>query len=334
MSGVDVTHGDASELRAPGKLKVLCVGTGRDGTQSLNHMIEYVFAASGDRRSMHEYCCRDFNQAFCDLVETDAASATGAIERMVADCPYESIVGNGYAAVLPMFAKHYGRDLRVVHLCRTDRESCIASLVTNSELFPFGYRYYSPSPEATVKRMAAFHFGEMSYAAWDRLTPPEKFAWYYDKTHALIRQHLALFEISMTVHTERLNDAATRRNIADFIGEAATALPPKTHLNAASIDISSFAKEHRFKMNWLMGRLNAEELATDDIYALEYFLNKFIAWTGYQINAAPQLRGTPPPPDAAIAGNLERAAKVLKDGMRDVDQLSKLVRDRQTKGGT
>ena len=101
---------------------------------------------------------------------------------MVADCPYDSIVGNGYAAILPLFAEHYGRDLKVVHLYRDDREACIESLITNCELFPTAYRYYSSSPEAEVKRMAAFHFGDMSRAVWDRLPLREKFGWYYDKS--------------------------------------------------------------------------------------------------------------------------------------------------------
>jgi hypothetical protein len=82
-------------------------------------------------------------------------------------------------------------------------------------------------------------------------------------------------------------------------------------------------------MHWLMGPLNLEEAATDDVYALEYFLNKFIAWTGYQITAAPQLDGTPSPPDEVIAANLKRAAKILSDGLRDIDELGKLVRHRQ-----
>src|SRR6202044_4035424 len=47
-------------------LKTIFVGTGRDGTMSLNHMVECVFAASGGGRTMHEYCCREFYQAFCD----------------------------------------------------------------------------------------------------------------------------------------------------------------------------------------------------------------------------------------------------------------------------
>jgi hypothetical protein len=327
----DVAHADASDPQPRSKLKILCVGTGRDGTQSLNHMIEHVFAGcGGDRQSMHEYCCREFYQAFCDLQETGDAAHAAALERMVADCPYDSIVGNGYAAILPLFAKHYGRDLKLVHLYR-NREACIASLMTNCALFPTAYRYYSASPEAAVKRMAAFHFGEMSQAEWDRLPLPEKFGWYYEKTHALVRQHASFFDSYIEIATESLDEEACRRAIADFVGGDQT-MPPKTRLNASVIDIASFAKEHQLKMTWLMGRLNTEELAGDDVYALSYFLDKYIAWTGYQISDAPQLGGTVPPPVAQIAADLERAARILEKGLREIDALYKLVRDRGRSG--
>jgi hypothetical protein len=219
-----------------------------------------------------------------------------------------------------------------VHLYRADRDACIASLVKNCELFPAAYRYYSPSAEATVKRMAAFHFGEMPRAQWDGLALPEKFAWYYDKTHALVRQHLALFDAHIEIATESLNEAAIRRTVADFVGSADSAVPPKVHLNAAAIDIASFPRQHQFKMNWLMGRLNIEELANDDVYALDYFLNKYIAWTGYQITDAPQLGGAPPQA-SAIAADLERASKILAEGLRQVDALHKLLADRHRNDG-
>lgn len=328
--GSDVAFGGASDPKP--KLKILCVGTGRDGTQSLNHMIEYIFAGASDgRHSMHEYCCREFYRAFCELKETGDPAHAGAIARMIADCPYDSIVGNGYAAILPEFAAHYGRGLKLVHLYR-DRDACIDSLMTNCALFPVAYRYYSPSPEATVKRMAAFHFGEMSPAEWDRLPIADKFAWYYDKTHALIRQHAALFDAHIEIATESLDDEACRRAIADFVGGGRT-MPPKTHLNASVIDIASCARQHQFKMHWLMGRLNMEELAKDDVYALSYFLDKYIAWTGYQIAGAPQLGGTAPPQAREIAADLERAAKILEAGLREIDGLYKLVRDRNKDDG-
>ncbi len=311
------------------KLKILCVGTGRDGTQSLNHMIEHVFASSG-RQSMHEYCCREFYQAFCDLTETGDTARTDAIARMIADCPYDCIVGNGYAAILPDFAKHYGRDLKLVHLYR-DRDACIASLMTNCELFPTAYRYYSSSAEATIKRMAAFHFGEMSRADWDRLPIAEKFGWYYDKTHTLVCEYASLFDAHTEIAMENLDDDDCRRAIADFVG-GDNAMPPKTHLNASVIDIASFANRHQLKMNWLMGRLNIEELANDDVYALDYFIDKYIAWTKYQITDAPQLGGSVPPPAPQIAADLERAARIVEKGLREIDALYKLVRDRGKDG--
>jgi hypothetical protein len=324
--GRDVADAEACDPQPRPKLKIVCVGTGRDGTQSLNHMIEHVFAGSlGDRHSMHEYCCRELYQAFCDLKETGDSANNNAIERMIAACPYDCIVGNGYAAILPLFAAHYGRDLKLVHLYR-DRDGCIASLMTNCALFPTAYRYYSTKPEATVKRMAAFHFGEMSRAQWDRLPLQDKFGWYYDKTHALVRQHAHLFDAHIEIATESLDDEACRRVIADFVG-GDQAPPPKTHLNASVIDIASFAREHQLKMNWLMGRLNMDELASDDVYALQYFLDKYIAWTGYQITGAPQLGGVAPPPAPQIAADLERAARTLEKGLREVDALYKLVRD-------
>lgn len=330
LAGDVAAAGPADPQSAP-KLKILCVGTGRDGTQSLNHMIEYIFSgAGGGRHSMHEYCCREFYQAFCALAETGDTARADAIARMVADCPYDSIVGNGYAAILPEFAKHYGRGLKLIHLQR-DRDACIESLMTNCALFPAAYRYYSASPEATVERVAAFHFGEMSRAEWDRLPIAEKFAWYYDRTHALVRQHAALFDAHIEIATENLDDEACRRRIVDFLGTD-QAPPPQTHLNASVIDIAAFGKEHQLKMNWLMGRLNMAELANDDVYALSYFLDKYIAWTGYQITDAPQLGGMAPPPSPQIAADLERAGKILEKGLREVDALYKALRDRSKDG--
>jgi hypothetical protein len=327
--GGDVTSAGASG--SPARLKIICVGTGRDGTQSLNHMVEYIFAGEGPgRRTMHEYCCREFYQAFCDLRETRHAADGTAIARMIAGCPYDSIVGNGYAAILPEFAKHYGRGLKLVHLQR-DRGACIESLITNCAMFPTAYRYYSASAEATVKRMAAFHFGEMSRAEWERLPIAEKFAWYYDKTHALVRQHASLFDAHMEIATESLDNEVCRRAIADFVGGERT-VPPKTHLNASVIDIASFSQQHQLKMIWLLGRLNMAELATDDVYALQYFLDKYIAWTGYQIADALQLGGTAPPPVSQISADLERAVKILQAGLRDVEALYKLARGRGKDG--
>src|SRR5262249_9000365 len=153
-------------------------GAGRDGTLSVADMIQRLCNQAADGRVMHEYQAREFYQAYCNFRETDESRFLDEIRSMIDECPYDCIVGNGYAAVLPQFAERWS-SATLIHLRRADRVAAIASLKTNCELFPRAYGYYSTSPQATVKRMAAFHFGEMSRSRWDALSLDEKFAWYY-----------------------------------------------------------------------------------------------------------------------------------------------------------
>ncbi len=103
---------------------------------------------------------------------------------------------------------------------------------------------------------------------------------------------------------------------------------PETHLNATRIDISSFPPEYRHRMHWLMGRLNTEQVARDDVYALDYFLDKFIAWTGYQIADAPQLVPERPASDEKIAADLDRALGVVGKALRELEALRRLLSER------
>ena len=104
---------------------------------------------------------------FRDFQRGSEGSYEDALKGMIDQCAYDCIVGNGYAAILPLFAERYGRGLKVVHIRRDDRAAYVVWSRTVS-CFPMACRYYSQSTDATVKRMAAFHFGEMSREEWDR----------------------------------------------------------------------------------------------------------------------------------------------------------------------
>ena len=188
-------------------------------------------------------------------------------------------------------------------------------------MFPAAYGYYSSSPQALVKRITAFHFGEMSRTEWEKLPIDEKLGWYYDKTHALIFQYHKLFSQYVEIYTEDLDRRETRQQIAELAAGAGAEPPPRTHLNASVIEIASFSEEHRHRINWLLGRLNLEEVATDDVYALEYFAEKFVAWIGYQIDDAPALAPAIPPPAPQIAANLDRALATLRKTVRELEWL-------------
>lgn len=309
---------------ASAKAKLICVGTGRDGTQSLYRMIQTVFDRTDGRRAMHEYCCREFYQAFCNYRETSDVRALEDIHRMIIECPYDCIVGNGYAAILPLFREHWGPDTRLLHLRRSNRSACIESLVRNAELFPKAYQYYSSSEEATVKRMAAFHFGEMPMSEWNQQPATMQFCWYYDKTHALVEQHEKLFTAHFELSTEQLSTEEGCHTVARWAGESEALVPRHMHLNAHSIDVAAAPKEHREKLFWLMGRLNLYDMCLDDTYPMDYFVNKFIAWTGYQIRNAPGLGTSRRQTREERAETLGRANVILSAALSELDSLREL----------
>jgi hypothetical protein len=326
---MDTNETLAGKANTRSKPKLLCVGTGRDGTLSLNHMIRCLFASTDGRRTMHEYRNREFYQAFSEYKETGSLSRVDDMRRMIDECPYDCIVGNGYAAILPLFREQWGAETRLVHIKRANRAACISSLLKNCEIFPFAYRYYSSAEAATVKRMAAFHFNEMSKDAWDKLPTTAKFAWYYDKTHALIDQHKGLFAQCIELCTETLSEEHTRRTIARMIGEPEATLPPPTHLNARTLDIAAVPEEQRDRATWLLGQLNLSQLLNDDVYGIDYFLDKFVAWTGYQIRGQREhLARAKCPSREESAETIARARSVLNKAMEQIDGLDKLNLER------
>jgi len=243
---------------------------------------------------------------------------------LIVECPYDCIVGNGYAAILPFFHEQWGPGTKIVHLRRVNRDACIAGLIKNCELFPGAYRNYTAAEGATIERIAAFHFGEMSKDDWHRMPTVAKFGWYYDKTHALIEQHRGLFAEYVEISTETLSEESTRRTLARMACVSNSLLPPPTHLNAQTFDITSVAEEHRDKAIWLLGNLSWESLVEDDVYAIKYFLDMFVAWTGHQISGGLQLGRSKRRSPNETAATLQLARAVLAAAIKDIDKLEDL----------
>lgn len=304
-----------------GRLQFLCVGTGRDGTHSLTYMIQELFdRAGGTQKVAHEYKAREFYQAFCEYKETNDVRFLAEIRRFIQECPYECIVGNGYAAVLPFFVDVYGKKLKLVHLRRHDRDSCIRSCIANAEFFPTAYGNYSTDPRAVSKRMAAFHFGEMTQEDWSRLAVTERFGWYYDKTHALVDEHRHLFVDCLDIATEQLSHAPTREAIASFILNRPDLPIGPVHINSHAY-LKNLPPNRRLKIQWLLNRLNLHRVADDEVYAIDYFLEQFIAWTGYQIHRTPQIENSDYRGIDELAKILDRAEDILRIRLQDIERL-------------
>jgi hypothetical protein len=313
-------------------LQILGVGTGRDGTISLTAMVQALFDHEGKNRSArHEYAARPFYNAYSEYKETGDGAHLLEIRRLIAECPHDAIIGNGYAMLLPLFAEAYP-NLTLIHVRRLDRGACIASLRKNSEISPVAYRYYSDDPAAAMKRLAAFHLGEMSRTQWDSLNVDAKFGWYYDRTHSLISQSASLFKSHIEINTETLNDESTRRRLAEFVSGAASWVPGPTHLNAHNVDLRRVPASHRDKVAWQMRRLDLHALAQDDVYALDYFAEKFVAWIGGQVRHAAFIDPSDWRTDVELVASIERAEDILHARLRDLDGLKRMTKARSSSG--
>lgn len=299
-----------------GKLRIICVGTGRDGTTSVSRIIQDVFDQRGQKEvAKHEWCSAELNALFCDWKETGDDRIKEKIRQLFLTCPYECIVGNGHAAVMPIIAETLGDQVVIVHLRRRDRAACVASLVENATLQPVNHLYYANSSDAVSKRPAAFHFDEMPKVQWNTLPIAEKFGWYYDKTHALIEQYKPLFSKTMAVDTEDLDDEAARAALARIAGS--DVIPQAFHLNRF-VDLRHVPEERRSYVQRLLGTLNVSKLADDDLYGLRHVLNEFV----YQMNHFPD--ATPAHLDE-LRWTLEEASSLLESRLNDIQEIRKRV---------
>lgn len=311
----------APETNRPAKagtsaLRILCVGTGRDGTTSLARIMQDVFdQQETGEKAQHEWASSELNTLFCNWMETKDPAFEAQIREMIRHCPSACVTGNGYAAVLPIIAEELGDQVTLVHLRRRDRDACIASLVENAELSPQNHYYYADSPIATSKRPTAFHFGEMSQEQWSALSLHAKFGWYYDKTHALIEQHKRLFTKTLSVDTEDLSDENVRAALARAAGSDQT--PRAFHVNRF-VDLRHVPQARHSYVQRLLGQLNVQKLADDDLYGVGAVLNEFIYHLAHFPDAEPgaidELRWT-----------LREAHRLLSARLADVQDLMERV---------
>lgn len=303
------------------KLRLICVGTGRDGTMSLSYMMREIYERIGGGRVAHEYGNREFYQAFCEYKETGDPRYLAEIRRLIDECPYECIVGNGYAPILPIIAEQLvDHDVALVHLRRMDREACVASLKLNAELLPAAYGYYVNGPQASVKRMAAFHFGDLTQAAWDALSLTDKMRWYYDKTHALVAENRHLFRSNIEIVTAELDSIATREALSRIVAGTTLFAPSPVHVNTHLIDMQGVPRQHWDKAQWLLGGCDFRRVVQDDVYAIEYFLRRFTEWMGHEFSlirtGAPDARE-----QQDVLADMDRACGVLWQAHQRIEAL-------------
>jgi hypothetical protein len=305
------------ESQTGSPLRLVCVGTGRDGTTSLSQMIQDVYDRLGHGQSvMHEWASMDMYRYFCDFKETGKQEHLEEVRALLRNCPHDCIVGNGYASILPIIAEIFGDRITLLHLRRRDRRGCVASLVRNAELYPVNHLYYAVSPAAAGKRVAAFHYGDATREEWDSWSATKKFEWYYDKTHALIESCKGLFPNNLNIETESLDEEGTRSAVAR--AAEADHVPAAVHVNR-HFDLDGLALERRIWVQRALGKFDIARFADDDVYAVEHFMSELIFQLSARID---EVAGNNAAKMEEIGRTLKIAETVLVKSLARIEELA------------
>lgn len=270
--------------------QVIVAGTGRDGTASLHHYIAELYAHENKgKQACHEFASREIYNCLDKLWHSRDSQDTSQaqaillqLKTLIKNCPYEAIIGNGYAFAFAKMTQLFPKKSRFIHLKRRDREACIRSLINCNQFFPEANGHYSSQADVDfqVWRTSAFHLDEMSKQAWDEWTIEQKFEWYYDRSHHLLDEMSRYFTHSLDVYTEDISDPDKLLEIADFLQITPPEAPIQcvrknsfVYAEAAQIDAFYLPKAQWFYLNFDFPRSVENELLP-----IDYFCERFISW--------------------------------------------------------
>ena len=260
------------------KRKIIVASAGRDGSVSVANLLQEFSDMNGLGLSVcHEYMSREFHHEFSNSKKSDGAQSLSAMEEMAVNCDYDIIVGSGCGLAIGYFKKHF--DVTLIHLKRSDRDSAISSLIKNAESFPMAYgNYIESSGSRQMGRFTAVDLGECSQRSWEEMTLRDKIAFYYDRKHSIIEKGRP----KLTVNTETLSDLKTIKKITALIDPSAKKIPFSHHANL-HFSFSSMSELENIRIQRIFSKLNFAKLAADDQYFLDYCLNHFVSYVGWQI---------------------------------------------------
>ncbi len=274
----------AQRFAAPSQraaLQVLVVGTGRDGSKSLARLIDALYRENGEPVVVrHEPESFPVYDRVMDYLKQDD---TARLQDLFgADGPHVH-VGSGLGFALPALRAVLGPETKVIHLKR-DREPCIRSLANRLDLYPEtwgGYADYrdlagdEQPPRFQVMRPTAPLLSELEATDWQRLSPGQKLAWYYDKTHELVAEHIQLFPHHIEVRTEDLSSPESVRRIAALINPQWDNMPMPVHVQSSRLTQSrdpGVSHRERRKIEAVLSEFDLQKAVTSPAYPVVYFL--------------------------------------------------------------
>ena len=269
---------------------ILAIGAGRDGTTSLQQIINKIFIKNkhygvSHHQNDHQYI---YNQ-LCYYKESGDNDYFLNIEKRIKKWKLgDAIIGNGYAFVLNLIQDIHGETVKLIHLKRQKR-AWIDSFMKNVKAFPWSHGNYSDSKDPKLNRITAFHFNECTRNEWNEWSLEDKAVWYYKKTHELVSSKKKLFQNVLTIETENLSSENSVYAITNFIDESWVPSHEGTHVNLSKMDYDKLSQDDRVVVTRFYNQFDyvrsAKEPFEGDAYFFDKIIDGFLNRYNYEHNA-------------------------------------------------
>lgn len=251
------------------------IGNGRDGTNSLASISDEIKELNeADFEVSHEFCVKEIynNNHFYNGQKKLRLLTKKILNKFILGNIY---VGNGYSLILDDLKKKFGSKLKIIYIKRRYKDWLI-SFKKNIKFYPKKHGNYSRMVKAEIYRMAAWHFNEISFDVWNKLSLDKKLKWYYKKNSQLIENFKINKKNIQKIKTENLNNKKTLKKITEFINKSFMSPTDSSKVNVSKIDYSKLDKFEKKIVGSFYSRFDYVKAAKDPTYGAEFFNNKII----------------------------------------------------------
>ena len=253
---------------------IIGIGKGRDGTTSLSKNLEKIVELNKSKVKVHhEKFVKDIYNNF-HLHFNNKLKLQEKNNKILNKFNTGNIyIGNGYILILRDLKKKFGNKLKVIRIYR-NKKDWLKSFIQNVKFYPKKHGNYSNLIEAEIFRMAAFHFNEISFSNWNKLTLEKKLSWYYKKNNILYK-NLKIKELNkLNISNKQLEKHNFLKKITNFINPK-WEVPEKIYkVNVSKIDYKLLQNFDKKIVGTFYKNFDYLEAAKNPVYGLEFFLEK------------------------------------------------------------
>ena len=253
---------------------IIGIGKGRDGTTSLSENLKKIIELNNHQGQVyHEKFVKEIYNNFHFNFDNKKKLEKKNIDIFKKFKLGNIYVGNGYILILDLLKKKYGNKLKIIQLFR-EKKSWSKSFVKNIKFYPKKHGNYIDDSKSEIFRMCAYHYGELTFNEWNKLSLKKKLEWYYIKNNDLLKKISFSKKNKLILSNTQLDMTRYILKITKFLNSKWKSPKNSLKVNVSKIDYSLLENLDKKIVGTFYSNFDYLQAAKDPTYGALFFLEK------------------------------------------------------------